>query len=647
MPIGLPRPSGQGVRTLHKKLITDWDECIRKDERFRDLVYQRNKVEMLEGNDELRLMKTVEIHSGRAGGIIDHGVALLMALPEFHGDPTNLTTEEKRDVEQVEKVAAALFEQQLLANDFWNHVGRDILIYSRAFVKAIPLPHVWTTQSGYPVRGVRESAKDYLAKVRDWKTSEGRFPFVITHVPALSILPHLDANDNVLASIEEKIVTAKVLAEELGSKKTQEALSRQALKWYDELTVIEYMDTEWVAYLLVDTTPVDKSTDKLPHERAKAYEILRTWRHGLGKHPITMIPGIRTEMDNYRDRFKGFLADAEDALKTYDALLSRLATMVYAYYLPSYSWTIPMDTAKFKGRSTRPTLQINLGGVTPLYSDEILATLPIPQGLPDATLLLQQMEDNIQRATFDDVLLGRVEGSAAAFQVNLRINMAKSALTPLAQHMAQGLTNVFELFLRGVQQLKEAVIIDGEKITVSMAKKYQNRLSVQIEPKSPIDRSQDMGAAAMALDLGFPWDWVAEKIVGVENPATLRLEKDIQEIERLPEVQKRLMEDALEQLEIMVEDDELTDLEGIDLEALPPEVKEAVTQLLGGGEEGAENVIPLTALGEDESGEPAAPFAGTPPEGADPRQLSPRGLGTPNRQPSPGSAQVGDLSGLA
>ena len=183
------------------------------------------------------------------------------------------------------------------------------------------------------------------------------------------------------------------------------------------------------------------------------------------------------------------------------------------------------------------------------------------------------------------------------------------------------------------------MIIDGEKITVSMAKKYQNRLSVQIEPKSPIDRSQDMGAAAMALDLGFPWDWVAEKIVGVENPATLRLEKDIQEIERLPEVQQRLMQDALEQLEILVEDDELTDLEGIDLDALPPEVAEAVQQLLGGGGE-EEDVIPLPALGEAESTEPPAPFA-NPPEGAAPQRLAPRGLNTPNRQKEPGAAEVG------
>jgi len=624
----LSRPTGKGIRDLHAKLIRDWDPCIKKDEKTRDLVYQKNTIELLP-ESENRNLKTVEVHSGRAGGIIDQGAGLLMATPEFHGDPTNLTTEEQRDVEQIERVAAALFEKQLLANDFWYHVARDILIYSRAFIKSLPLPHVWTAQAGYPVRSVRESAKDYLKKIRQWKESEGRLPHVIQHVPTLNILAHLDGTDNVLATIEEKTVPANVVAEELGSKRAQEALSRQTLKWYDELTVIEYMDAEWVAYLLVDATPVDKTGDRQPHQRARAYEVLRTWRHGLGKHPVVMIPGVRTEMENYEDRFKGFLSDAKDSFRTLDFLYSRLATMVYAYYLPSYTWKIPAVTAQFKGRE-RPVMKVNLGGVTPVYQDEDLFVLPIPQGLPDATMLIQEMNENIQLTTFDDVMFGRVAGSAPAFQVALRINIAKGRLSTLAQHMAQGLTNVFDLFLRGVQQLGEAVIVDGEKITVSQARKYMNRLVVQIEPKSPVDRSQDMGAAAMALDLGFPWDWVAEEIVGVEDPATLRLQKDIQDIEKSPEVQKRLMQDVLEQLEISVEEDEFEDLADVDLDALPPEFAEAMQRLIGGGGE-EEGGIALPDLSE----EPSAPFAGTLPEGAAPQRLAPRGLMTPNRQPTP------------
>ncbi|KKL92067.1 hypothetical protein LCGC14_1888390 [marine sediment metagenome] len=603
---------------------------------MRDLIFQKNRVELLPESDD-RNMKMIEIHAGRAGAVIDHGTGLMMAMPDFHGDPISLNTSDAREAEQAERVAAAVFEKQLLANDFWNLVGRDILSYSRAFIKALPLESVWTVQEGYPVRRLKESGKKYLKRVREFKSSDGKFPFIIQQIPALSILAHLDGSNNVLATIEEKLVPANVLAEDMESKDVQEQLDRKNLKWYDELTVIEYIDAKYIGYFLADTTPIDKTAHERPHERVKAYKKLRVWEHGLGKHPVVMIPGIITGIEAYEDRFKSFLADAQDALKLYDFLLSRLASMVYAYYLPSYEWQIPVNTAQFKGRA-RPMMKVNLGGVTVTFQDETLKTLDVPQGLPDATMLLQQVDDVIQRHTLEDVLFGRVEGSAPAFQVNLRINVAKSKLTPLVQHMAQGLTRVVELFFRGVEQIGEAVIIDGEKITVSMAKKYRNRMAVQIEPKSPIDRNQDLGAAAMALDFGLPWDWVAENILDIEDPATLRLQKDIQEIEKLPQVQEKLMQDALEQLEVLIEDEDMMDLGDVDLSGLPSEVAEAIQQLTG-GEGGPEIELPgLEGLtgGEEE----IAPFKNAP-EGAASPTLIPRGLGTPNEQPQPGAVQAG------
>ena len=636
MPLNIPRPTGRGTRDLHAKLIDDWDESLHKDYKMRDLIFQKNRVELLPESDD-RNMKMIEIHSGRAGAVIDHGTGLMMAMPDFHGDPISLNTADAREAEQAERVAAAVFEQQLLANDFWNLVGRDILSYSRAFIKALPLESVWTVQEGYPIRKVKESGKKYLKRVREFKSSDGKFPFIIQQIPALSILAHLDGNNNVLATIEEKLVTAQVLAEDMESADVKEQLDRKNLKWYDELIVIEYIDTKYIGYFLTGLTPVDKTRDdERPHERVRAYKKLRVWEHGLGKHPVVMIPGIITGIEAYEDRFKSFLADAEDALKLYDFLLSRLASMVYAYYLPSYEWQIPVNTAQFKGRS-RPMMKVNLGGVTVTFQDETLKTLDVPQGLPDATMLLQQVDDIIQRHTLEDVLFGRVEGSAPAFQVNLRINVAKSKLTPLVQHMAQGLTRVIELFFRGVEQIGEAVIIDGEKITVSMAKKYRNRMAVQIEPKSPIDRNQDLGAAAMALDFGLPWDWVAENVLDIEDPATLRLQKDIQEIEKLPAVQEKLMQDALEQLEILIEDEDMMDLGDVDLDALPPEVAAAIQQLTG-GEGGPE--IELPGLEGLTGGEDIAPFKNAP-AGAASQTIIPRGLSTPNDQPQPGAVQAG------
>src|SRR3990167_3033103 len=118
MTFKLPKPSGSGVRDLHTRLIKDWSARVKVDEGFRDLVHQQNRVELLPDSDD-RNMTPVEVRSGRAGGIIDHGNGLLMALPSFHADPLSLITEDAREAEQVERAVAALFQQQLLANDFW------------------------------------------------------------------------------------------------------------------------------------------------------------------------------------------------------------------------------------------------------------------------------------------------------------------------------------------------------------------------------------------------------------------------------------------------------------------------------------------------------------------------------------------------
>ena len=639
MSFRLPKPTGSGVRDLHTRLIKDWSARIKLDEEFRDLVHQQNRVELLPDSDD-RNMIPVEVHSGRAGGIIDHGNGLLMALPTFHADPPSLITEDAREAEQVEKLVAALFQQQLLANDFWPSVGRDILIYARAFIKAMPLPSIWTIQEGYPVRGQKENASTYLERIRKWKESEGKFPFVIQHVPALSILPLLDHNDNVLATIEEKWVTAKVLAEDLGSKDVQELLERRALNWYDELLVIEYTDACYVAYLLASTDVRDRSSAELIHSSSRAYKLLRTWEHNMGKCPVVMVPGIITELSDYERHFKSFLADAKDALEKYDFLLSRMASMVCAYYLPSYEWKIGGTTAQFEGREL-PTKEIILGGVTITLRDEELSVMQIPTNLPPADQLIVYLDDIIQRHTLEDVLFGRVAGSAPAFQVNLRINVAKSKLTPLAQHMAQGLTNVIDLFLRGVEVVGEAIVIGGEKITLSMAKRYRNRVTVSITPKSPVDRNQDIGAANMALQFGLPWDWIAENILEIEDPATLRLQKDILEIEQLPPVKEKLMTDALNQLEALINEDEFTDTDSIDLAQLPPEFANALQGILGGPTSPEASIQELIE-GLAESPEGGGLGRGPYPEGGAPQTIQGgRGPYTPKTQPQPGAAEVG------
>lgn len=643
----VPKPTAKGIRQLHQKLVQQWTDRINIDEEFRDIVHQKNAIEILPDSDD-KNMAPIEIHSGRGGGIIDHGVGLLMATPTVHAEPINLTTEAAREAEQVEKGLASLFQQQLIANDFWPASGRDILIYGRSFIKSTILSSVWTAQEGYPVRKTEETAKKYLDRVKEWKETEAKFPYTITHIPTLTILPFLDNNDNVLATIEEKWVTAKILAEEMGSKKVQELLDRHSLDWYDELPVLEYTDTCWVAYVLAGTEPrqrtIDESTLLFEHIGSEGkYEMLRTWEHGFGVHPITLIPGIRTEQQDYESHFKSFLADAKDALELYDFLLSRLATMVYAYYLPSYVWKLGATSAQFAGRE-EPTMTVNLGGVTPLYSDQSLEVLPIPQQLPDAVMLIQQVDDIIQRHTLEDVLFGRVPGAAPAFQVHLRINVARSKLTPISSNMAIGLTNVFKCFLRGIEALGEDVIVGGEKITPAMAKKYRDRVTVSIQPKSLVGRNQEIGVAMQALQFGLPWDWIVENIMDIEDPATLRLQRDIAEIEQLPPVKEKLMAEALDQLELLIEEDEFEDAEGIDLSDLPPEFAQALQGLTGqAGPGNPEGDIQALIAGLATGGPGTGPGLGRGPypEGSAPQTIQGgRGLLTPKQQPEPSDTLV-------
>jgi hypothetical protein len=188
-----------------------------------------------------------------------------------------------------------------------------------------------------------------------------------------------------------------------------------------------------------------------------------------------------------------------------------------------------------------------------------------------------------------------------------------------------------DLFFRGVIALGETVMVDDLEVTVPMAKAALGRIGVSIEPKSPVDRSQDIGTATMALQFGLPWDWICENILDISNPATLRLEKDVQELEATPEVQQRLLQDALAQLDVLIEEDEYEDAGAIDMESLPPGMAVAITQAQALGGEPPPGPGGMTGLGN-------GPF---PPGGAPQTIQGGRGLGTQKEQPMPGTPMVG------
>ena len=633
MPTTRRPPTGQEAKRLQTELQKTWAPAFARDQRMRDLINRKNKVELLPETLDLNV-EPVELHTGRAGSLIDHAQTFVTSIPSVAIEPVDLTTEARRKTEQTERAFKSLFFKQFVASGFWSNGGRGSLITGRTVFTCLPMQSVWTTIEGFPVRERGERAKAYIARVNRWKTDEGEMPILLQSIPADKILLKLDSNDKVLAALETKSITADLVATALGSGEVAALIANKTLQWYDQLEVLQYTDDLFVAYYLVSTRPLRPEMMR-DTRLTQGFKRLTFWEHGLGKIPVVFVPGVKTDEQAYELRFKPFLADAEEDLQIYDFLISRLATMVKAYYFPSFIWKLSARANEFQGQD-RPEESINIGGTTTEYQDEEIRPLTMPDNLPDATLLQQQLDELIQRNTLEDVLFGKVQGDTAAFAIRLRINVAKQALVPHVKHMAIGLTEIYDLVTRAIEYLGEEIIIDGEEVTPAMAIAARGRISVSVDPRLPGEEGIDLQKAAMATNLRLPESWIWETILGIDDPATLSLLRDVQELEELPEVKQRLLQEALEMLQIRIEDEEtMAILDVLDQfgDQLDPEVVAAL-QALASGQTGG-------AAGQGAPPPPPGGLGRGPfPEDASNQAVGGgRGLGTINR-PRPGQVET-------
>ncbi|KKL20251.1 hypothetical protein LCGC14_2457310, partial [marine sediment metagenome] len=98
-----------------------------------------------------------------------------------------------------------------------------------------------------------------------------------------------------------------------------------------------------------------------------------------------------------------------------------------------------------------------------------------------------------------------------------------------------------------------------------------------------------------------------------------------------------LMQDALDQLEALIEEDEMEELGG-DVGGLPPEFADAARQLITGGDQAGQTGAPGIGNPPAPAGLGRGPF----PPGSAPQTVSPRGVTTPNAQPVPPTVTVGE-----
>ncbi len=616
-------PTGAEVRRLQTELQKTWAPAFSRDQRMRDLANRKNKVELMPETSDLNI-DPVEFHGGKTGALLDHAQTFTSSIPSLAIEPLDQTTKTRRETEQTERAFKSLFFKQLVANGFWANLSRGLLLTGRGVLTCMPLPSIWTTQEGFPVRKKGQRPQAYIDEVNAWKHDTGKVPIIIQSLPPDKILLKLDSNDKVLISLEVKQVSAQLVADALGSVDVQSLLNQKRLKWYDQLEVLQYVDDINVCYYLVSTQPIKP---EMPQSTfSQGYKKLKSWKHGLGKCPVIFISGVKTDEREYEFRFKPFLADAEESLRMLDFLMSRLATMIKAFYFPSFEWQLGKDASSYKP-GDRQEEHINFGGVTVTYRDENLTPIQQPTNLPDASLMLNELNNLLQLTGLEDILFGRTQGSTAAFAIRLRINVAKNRLVPHVKGMAIGLTEVYDLVTRSIEWLDEEVIIDGEEVTPKMAIAARGRIIISIDPRLPGEEGIDLQKAAMAMKLRLPEPWIWETILGIEDPATLALQRDIGELEELPEVKQRLLQEALEMLQIRIEDEEtMAILDILDQfgDQLDPEVVAALQALATG-----------QTASEADAGPPPPPPEGLgrgsfPPGASNQAVGGGRGLGTPN-----------------
>src|SRR3990172_9486341 len=103
--MNIPEPTPTGVRDLYTYLFDQWSVAHSRTLVMKEMLLGRNRIEVLE-EDEERNMTPIELHSGRPGGIIEHGRGLLMATPAFSHETNNQTTETKTESDNLEKIMA-------------------------------------------------------------------------------------------------------------------------------------------------------------------------------------------------------------------------------------------------------------------------------------------------------------------------------------------------------------------------------------------------------------------------------------------------------------------------------------------------------------------------------------------------------------
>ncbi len=589
----------------------DWADRKGDDVRRMDLYRGTHSTEVPDKNDADVIVDPKIVKTKRGKEIIDLFTGVLAVRVQYSinslgvGRDANLIAEQAtRWLNTVEQT----MEYQH-GEDYNYMTTQDTLIYGYSARKTMPDPSVW---AHYPVQG-EAPAREFNQAVEEW-TENAPLPIVSYHIPTPGWIPILH-NRNVLVSIEKNEVTAAWIR-----AKFPDAILGTNLKPNDKVQFVEIMDDTWVGYYVWQPRG-DGKQQAVP---------LKFLRHGVElagpkRAPVAIYECYKTSSMEPKWRWSGLLEavsnptdpDVDGLLELEDFSLTRLATMVRAFYQPTVILELAQTWSTQAMEQAAAGRQFTIGGTNFVFkgadgNGENFRLFELPGNLPDNNLLHSVVTDRLDRY-MPPTLQGQSSAGDSGYKVNRDTENAEKKLSKVADNMARGDADTGRFWFRAVKAFGEAIhdedakvylrYTDGEGtrpvwVNWPMVKDYGPMIQALRKDMFDLDWgvAADTASKLLSDPINMSRKTVMKDILRIDNPQEEDDEKWFEDLERDPRFSEREIEAimlGLVDLEIAEQgvspEEVLTRVDGG--EPLAPGVEEAVRSFkapVAGGRPGAQ-----------------------------------------------------------
>lgn len=608
------RPTEKDIASLHTALKTEWAARTKLDEQETDFYFGTHQIEV--PDTKVLGMEPEALSMGVGAQTVRH-IKSLFPFGEYIVTPQGIGKKARDEAEKLSSWLNAVFQalEEDCQEDTRDATDEDAIRLARGVTLTLPIFKRYTHEYGYPQQDDGEKDKDFNKRVDTWRQTAA-IPISHRHIPAGQVLFSQSGKYGIVKAVIETYELGEDIARQWPDSALGKKLAEDAGGKAKKHLILTYLDDVWVVYMAAGKSGVGIGPVRFGGDVG---EILDSWPHKMGVCPVALKAGETTSDPRIEYRFRSRLYDVMPLGIARDRLISRQLTQVKVQALSS-----PIVTTEIQGggKAEGNAREITLSGGEPvvLFSGEKIQP-PLQYPLqPEAESLEQKIVFEINRQTFADVIRGEGGKDQSGRSFRYQTQAAQSQYTTLGEHLADGDRRQAQMICRAVMALGEAVVvrrstkegIETLEATPEMVKDKLNDIHVDRSPQLPEEKGDDLDAMKKALDLGFAWEWAAEEMVGITEPAK-RLDEGIVSRWMQDAGMAALQRDALRRADLLQQAEEGLLPSEVDMSGLPPGLQRALQ---------APPVQP--GVGEMPGG------AGPPPGG-----VPPPGGGVPPTQPPP------------